>query len=172
MRDGWARVHRSVGIRSHGSQISEQAGCPATDDVNPGQGGKRGGHGIGPYTGTRKRFWVLSADPFASARTPQPRAHRYNVPTPPSAQTGVSIHPGAAPAPMRESGLPSASLSTFSPHPNVAPQLPAPPTVRGRMPQRKRNVLHVNVCMPECPCCATTRGSTCRGYQRCWVAED
>ena len=40
-------------------------------------------------------------------------------------------------APMRESGLPSASLSTFSPHANVAPQLPAPPTVRGRMPQRK-----------------------------------
>ena len=67
-------------------------------------------------------------------------------------------------APMRESGLPLASLSTFSPHPNVAPQLPAPPTVRGRMPQRKRNVLHVNVCMPECPCCATTRGGSCRGY--------
>ena len=102
-----------------------------------------------------------------------PREHRnhartrYNVLTPPSAQSGVVIHPGAAPAPMmRESGLQSASLSTFSPHPNVAPQLPAPPTVCGRMPQRKRNVLHVNVCMRECPCCTTTQvGGICRGYQ-------
>ena len=39
-----------------------------------------------------------------------------------------------------------------------------PPCVRGRMPQCKINVLHVNVCMPECPCCATTRGGTCHGY--------
>ena len=39
-----------------------------------------------------------SAPILASARTPQPRAHRYNVSTPPSAQRGVSIHPGAVPA--------------------------------------------------------------------------
>ena len=34
--------HISVGIWSHGSQISEQAGCPATDDANPVQGHKEG----------------------------------------------------------------------------------------------------------------------------------
>ena len=34
--------HRSVGIWSHGSQLSEEAGCPATDDANPGQGRNEG----------------------------------------------------------------------------------------------------------------------------------
>ena len=73
-----------------------------------------------------------------------------------------------------ESGLPSASTSTLSPQANVAPQVPAPPTVRGRMPQRKINVLHVDVCMPECPCCATTRVEAAHavGTNRCWVAGD
>ena len=34
--------NRSVRIWSHGPQLSEEAGCPVTDKVNPGQGQKGG----------------------------------------------------------------------------------------------------------------------------------
>ena len=161
----------AFGHTAHGSQISEVAACPATDDANPGQGRKE------VRARDRTLHWDLPGSDLGCSAPIHlhPREHRNH------ARTGIMFRR----RPRRRAACPStqaprqhrcgslACRRRRYPHshptqaPNVAPQLPASPTVRGRMPQRKINMLHVNVnvCMPECPCCATTRGGTCRGYQ-------
>ena len=76
----------AFGLTDHRYPKKQDARRPTMS--TPAKVGKRGGHGIGPYTGTRKRLWVLQRRSICI------RAHRYNVPTPPSAQSGVTIHPG------------------------------------------------------------------------------
>ena len=136
---------------------------PTPDEV-----GKRGGHGIGPYTGTRKRLWVLQRRSICI------RAHRYNVPTPPSAQSGATIHPGRRTSTDAAGVWPAVGIAYPHSHPTQTwcrSSRRSQPCVAGCRKGKETCCMLMYAC-PSARVAPLPGAAPAVGTSRCWVAGD
>ena len=116
------------------------------------------------------------ADPFASARTPQPRAHRYNVPTPPSAQSGATIHPGRRTSTDAAGVWPAVGIAYPHSHPTQTwcrSSRRSQPCVAGcRKGKETCCMLMLMYACPSARVAPLPGAAAAVGTNRCWVAGD